>query len=349
MMRYVHRPVSNIIFYETEEADNLALGINRYLNALDLDQDPHIKRLRQRDDHKSQTLLEAFLLGKKKTYCHKQLKACLLRTLGIREALGPWAADTFLFDCRRRVQESCERWKQQPRNDSQEWDYDDDRYMLEILSQVGIPQERQTWESLPDEVSDKADRLIGLLETEITQYTRAIIFAKERATVVMLNHLISMHPKLKHVRSGVFLGCASYAARKSDLIELTGPKDQADAVKDLRLGKKNILVSTSVLEEGVDIPACDLVICFEPPNNLRSFIQRRGRARMKRSQFVLFYEKTAKSSFDQWMNMEQTMKEMYEDDERQREAAIERESIEEGGYEGLRIMSTGCVLPFLLC
>jgi hypothetical protein len=348
MMRYVHRPVSKLILYQTEEPDDLALRISHYLNSLDLDQDPHIKRLRKRKDLKSQTLLESFLQGKKKTHCHKQLRACLLRTLGIREALGPWAADTFLFDCRRRLQESCERWKQQPRDDSQDWNYEDDRYMLEILSQVAIPQERQTWESVPDEVSGKANLLINLLETEISQYTRAIIFAKERATVVMLNHVISMHPKLKHVRSGVFLGCASYAARKADLIELTGPKDQADAVKDLRLGKKNILVSTSVLEEGVDIPACDLVICFEPPNNLRSFIQRRGRARMKRSQFVLFYEKTAKSAIDQWTKMEQTMKEMYEDDMREREAALERESIEEAGYEGLRISSTGYVLPFPL-
>ncbi len=44
-----------------------------------------------------------------------------------------------------------------------------------------------------------------------------------------------------------------------------------------RAGEYNVLIATSVAEEGLDIPSTDLVIFYEPvPSEIRS-IQRRGR------------------------------------------------------------------------
>ncbi len=54
-------------------------------------------------------------------------------------------------------------------------------------------------------------------------------------------------------------------------------KQQIETVKRFRAGDHNILVATSVGEEGLDIPSANLAIFYEPvPSPLRS-IQRRGR------------------------------------------------------------------------
>ena len=54
-------------------------------------------------------------------------------------------------------------------------------------------------------------------------------------------------------------------------------KSQREGIEKFRNGSYNVLVATSVAEEGLDIPATDMVIFYEPvPSEIRS-IQRRGR------------------------------------------------------------------------
>ena len=54
-------------------------------------------------------------------------------------------------------------------------------------------------------------------------------------------------------------------------------KRQQEILNEFRLDIHNILICTSVGEEGIDIPEMDLAIFYEPvPSGIRS-IQRRGR------------------------------------------------------------------------
>lgn len=54
-------------------------------------------------------------------------------------------------------------------------------------------------------------------------------------------------------------------------------KEQAARIEAFKAGTTNIMVATSVAEEGLDIPSTDLVIFYEPiPSEIRT-IQRRGR------------------------------------------------------------------------
>ena len=57
-----------------------------------------------------------------------------------------------------------------------------------------------------------------------------------------------------------------------------------------RKGEVNVLVSTSVVEEGLDIPSCNLVIKFDFPTTYRSYIQSKGRARKEGSLYLLLVE-----------------------------------------------------------
>ena len=60
-------------------------------------------------------------------------------------------------------------------------------------------------------------------------------------------------------------------------------KQQGEVLDAFREGEHNVLVATSVAEEGLDIPEVDLVVFYEPvPSEIRA-IQRRGRTGRKRA------------------------------------------------------------------
>jgi ERCC4-related helicase len=58
-------------------------------------------------------------------------------------------------------------------------------------------------------------------------------------------------------------------------------------LSDFRGGRLNCLVSTSVLEEGMDVKTCNLVVRFDRIQTYRSYVQSKGRARARPSSFVI--------------------------------------------------------------
>lgn len=53
-----------------------------------------------------------------------------------------------------------------------------------------------------------------------------------------------------------------------------------------RTGQCNLLFTTSVAEEGLDIQNCSLVICYDVPNRPLSLVQTVGRARARNARVV---------------------------------------------------------------
>jgi len=62
---------------------------------------------------------------------------------------------------------------------------------------------------------------------------------------------------------------------------------QLKTIEEFKKKTLNLLVSTSVAEEGFDMPECNLVISFNEIQTIQSFIQMRGRARKKGSKFII--------------------------------------------------------------
>lgn len=96
----------------------------------------------------------------------------------------------------------------------------------------------------------------------------AIIFVQYRSTIKRLTEILNAH------------GVAAVA-----FVGKTGGITQAQqeqTLLDFRGGKHQVLVATSIGEEGLDIPSVDAVVFYEPiPSEIRN-IQRKGRAgRMK--------------------------------------------------------------------
>ena len=104
--------------------------------------------------------------------------------------------------------------------------------------------------------------------------SKIMVFTQYRDSLEMI------HQKLEKegIKSTKFFGQASRDGEKG----LT-QKEQKEIIKAFKIGEYDVLLSTSVAEEGIDIPAVDLVILYEPvPSEVR-MIQRRGRTGRKRT------------------------------------------------------------------
>jgi superfamily II DNA or RNA helicase len=61
-------------------------------------------------------------------------------------------------------------------------------------------------------------------------------------------------------------------------------------INGLRSGVINVVIATSVIEEGVDVQSCSFVVVFDQILSIKSYIQMKGRARQENSKFFLFQE-----------------------------------------------------------
>lgn len=59
-----------------------------------------------------------------------------------------------------------------------------------------------------------------------------------------------------------------------------------DVCLNAQLPGRRILVATSVVKEGLDVPACNLVVRIRPPNTGIQRTQARGRARRQDATYV---------------------------------------------------------------
>ncbi|MFC1648922.1 DEAD/DEAH box helicase [Nanoarchaeota archaeon] len=114
------------------------------------------------------------------------------------------------------------------------------------------------------------------------QDAKIIIFNQYRDQVVKIKKVLDD----LGVKSEMFVG----QSKKSG----TGmsQKEQKATIEDFEKGKFNCILATSVAEEGLDIPAVDLVIFYEPiPSAIRT-VQRRGRTgRQEKGEVVVLITK----------------------------------------------------------
>ena len=112
----------------------------------------------------------------------------------------------------------------------------------------------------------------NLVRGELEKDSRVLIFTQYRDTA---QHIVELLIKNK-IRSSKFVG---QSKRQGD--PGMTQEEQNSILKKFREGEFNVLVATSIAEEGLDIPEVDLVVFYEPiPSEIRH-IQRRGRTGRK--------------------------------------------------------------------
>jgi Fanconi anemia group M protein len=149
----------------------------------------------------------------------------------------------------------------------------------------------------------KLEKLIKILEKELKNPdSRVIVFSQFRDTV---NNIYDKCLE-KNINAVKFFGQASRDTEKG----LT-QKKQKEIIKDFKRGVYDVLISTSVAEEGIDIPSVDLVVLYEPvPSEIR-MIQRRGRTgRKNKGKMIILITKGTRDESYYWssINKEKKMK-----------------------------------------
>ena len=141
----------------------------------------------------------------------------------------------------------------------------------------------------------KLNAVKELVEKQILDapQSRVIVFTNYRDTAELVANSLKEVPGIKPIR---FVGQAS-KYRDTGLTQ----KQQVDIIQKFKDGEYNTLVATSVAEEGLDIPATDLVVFFEPiPSEIRS-IQRKGRTGRKHAgRVVILMAKGSKDEAYHW-------------------------------------------------
>lgn len=95
------------------------------------------------------------------------------------------------------------------------------------------------------------------------------------------SHKVSMHESYED------------RAKKAEDEWLHTVKDIKKILNNLRNREINLLISTSVVEEGIDIDACSFVIVLDKINTTKSYIQMKGRARCLNAKFYAFHKYTS--------------------------------------------------------
>ena len=137
----------------------------------------------------------------------------------------------------------------------------------------------------------KLSRVKDVVKEEINDVKkRAIIFTQYRATASRICKELN---SLQNINARVFVG----QLKKGD----TGlsQREQKELLDEFRAGKINLLVATSIGEEGLDLPEVSLVVFYEPiPSAIRK-IQRGGRtARLKPGKIItLVTQKTRDETY----------------------------------------------------
>ncbi|KAL1855420.1 Dicer-like protein 1 [Paecilomyces lecythidis] len=142
----------------------------------------------------------------------------------------------------------------------------------------------------PD-LSHQLSPKVRLLCDEISKYfelptgTKCIIFVEKRHTARVLGDLLAA-VGVTHLRPGILIGVRSGddAGMKSTF------RQQFMSLAKFRTGELNCLVATSVAEEGLDIPDCNLVVRFDLYRTLIQYVQSRGRARHTNSTYAHMVE-----------------------------------------------------------
>jgi ERCC4-related helicase len=257
----------------------------------------------------------------------------------VQEILGPWACDYFIQETNRLRMDSTRAVVK----NSSHHDEIFDKILANHFNQSTFgPSTTLPLVGHPESLSNKAATLVDLVAQQGLD-TKGVIFVKERAIVGILSQILSTHPcTTNRFTFATFVGLSTNAKRKVGIHELLDTKSQARSLEAFRIKQRQIIIATDVLEEGIDVAACNLVICFDPPSNLKSFIQRRGRARMELSQFVIMQPCTTKNSkIVRWAHIEEQMIRMCQDEERVRQAALAVEEIDEHVDLVIRDDSTG--------
>ncbi|OIW35270.1 P-loop containing nucleoside triphosphate hydrolase protein [Coniochaeta ligniaria NRRL 30616] len=140
----------------------------------------------------------------------------------------------------------------------------------------------EKWLKLPDFVGHP--KMTYLCDTLLNHFmdagqgssTRAIVFSEYRDSAEGIVRALNAHKPL--ISAAVFVGQAD--SKRSEGMK---QKQQIETIERFKTGGFNVLVATSIGEEGLDIGQVDLIVCYDASSSPIRMLQRMGRTGRKRA------------------------------------------------------------------
>uniref|UniRef100_A0A3Q1BDC2 RNA helicase n=1 Tax=Amphiprion ocellaris TaxID=80972 RepID=A0A3Q1BDC2_AMPOC len=161
---------------------------------------------------------------------------------------------------------------------------DTERFLFNLFKENKAELERLA--KIPEFENDSLSKLRTTILHEFSSRDKArgIIFTRTRRSAIALSQWIQENPKFEdiEVKPAYVIG----GGDQSNVKPMTAA-EQKDVLKKFHSGDVNLLVATTVAEEGLDIPACNFVIRYGLSTNEIAMIQAQGRGRAEDSSYTV--------------------------------------------------------------
>lgn len=143
---------------------------------------------------------------------------------------------------------------------------------------------------------------------------KALIFVQRRHTAKIIYHVIKRYAAATNlpVRPDFMVGNNNPIPESIEAILQN--KFNRDVIRRFERNETNLIVASSVLEEGVDLQVCNMVINLDGPQSFRSYLQTKGRARLPESEYVIFVNDIKRNDINrklqEWQKTDAKLKEV---------------------------------------
>ncbi|KAI5212191.1 hypothetical protein AUEXF2481DRAFT_75327 [Aureobasidium subglaciale EXF-2481] len=212
------------------------------------------------------------------------------RAIKVRTHLGEWCADRYwgfaLSEDRAKKMENRVEKAARSKGTIEDADFELEqiRKAMDMISNYNFGRPQIDLSDL----SEKVQKLYTYLEHHYERPSdyRCIVFVEQRSTAYLL-HKVFETIGGPHLHAGRLIGAGT---GRLDDVQSTF-RNQVVTLINFRKGQLNCLFATSVAEEGLDIPDCNLVVRFDICKTMIQYVQSRGRARHKSSKFLHMTDK----------------------------------------------------------
>ncbi|XP_077413311.1 ATP-dependent RNA helicase DHX58 isoform X2 [Vanacampus margaritifer] len=168
---------------------------------------------------------------------------------------------------------------------------DTDRFLLNLFND-----NRANLTTLVSDTRFKNPKMEQLATTLLRHFepnvdSRGILFSKTRKSTQCLCQWAKNSLRLAAIKPAIITGSAAMTQH-----------DRDETIRNFRLGRVNLLIATSVAEEGLDIPQCNLVVRYGLLTNEIAQQQASGRARAQDSHYSLVAQRGGREERREHLN-----------------------------------------------
>lgn len=144
--------------------------------------------------------------------------------------------------------------------------------------------------------SSKVRALIEILKAKFGNQPgdlQCLVFVQRRFTAKCLYHFFKRYAELDPnfpIKPDFVVGINAELPESID--EILSLNENHLAIEKFRKKLTNCVFTSSVMEEGMDLQSCNLVVMYDQPRTFRSYIQSKGRARTKDSDYIVLLPKS---------------------------------------------------------